>query len=306
MIFDKGSQEKSEKQEKATVSYEAAQYFEPPIDYFAPKRLWHYSAMVGTVLLFVVSWDISEVDLGKLLKGITTVAGWLLEMFPPNFSNIAKILYDAAETVAMATIGTFMALIVAFPLAFLAARNTTPNPVVYHAVRVLFTLSRGTETLVFALIFVVAVGFGPFTGVLAIAFHMVGAIGKLFAESLEPISSDAADAMRMTGASRWRVFRYAVIPEVMPQFVSVTLYFWEFSVRTSTILGIVGAGGIGQTLKDTIDLLDFPQMIVVLGVILIMVQVIDHISDRLRKMVITPDPSLQRAAPRRTQLRPIR
>ena len=271
-------------------------YLEPRPEFISRRRLLHYAAIALMIALFSASWQVSEGEFSKLVTGIPKILGWFTEMFPPNFTNIGEILHVAFETVAMATIGTAFALLIAFPLAFLGARNTTPSTLIYHVVRFLFNISRGTETLVFALIFVVAIGFGPFTGVLAIAFHMFGAIGKMFSEALEPIPSDTSDAIRMTGATRWRVFRYALLPEVAPQFVSITLYMWEFSVRTSTILGIVGAGGIGQTLKDTIDLLDFQQMIVVLGVVLIMVQMIDYISDRLRKMIIAPDPN-HRAAP---------
>lgn len=207
-------------------------------------------------------------------------------MFPPDLSSLGEVLDRAFETLAMATVGTLIALVVAFPLGFLGARNTTPHPVVYHLVRVIFNLSRGTETLVFALIFVAAIGFGPFTGVLAIAFHMMGAIGKMFSEVIEPADKGPMEAVALTGASKIKVIRYALLPDVAPNLIAVTLYMWEYTVRTSTILGIVGAGGIGQTLKDTIDLLDFPKMVTVLAVILVMVWLIDLLSDFLRRRVL--------------------
>jgi len=132
--------------------------------------------------------------------------------------------------------------------------------------------------LVFALIFVAAVGFGPFTGVLAVMFNMVGALGKLLTEVIEPADRGPVEALELTGAGPVRAFRYALLPDVWPNIVAVTLYIWEFNVLASTVLGIVGAGGIGQTLKDAIDLLDFPKLATVLGVILAMVIAIDTLS----------------------------
>lgn len=254
------------------------------------RALGHYFLLLVIASLIVVFTRESQVDIDKLMSGIPRVISWIPSMFPPDFSTILEILDRAFETLAMATIGTLMALVVAFPLGFLGARNTTPHPVVYHLVRVIFNFSRGTETLVFALIFVAAIGFGPFTGVLAIAFHMMGAIGKMFAEVIEPADKGPVEAVSLTGASKIKVFRYALLPDVMPNLIAVLLYMWEFTVRTSTILGIVGAGGIGQTLKDTIDLLDFPKMITVLAVILIMVWLIDLLSDYLRRRVLNAAP----------------
>ena len=115
---------------------------------------------------------------------------------------------------------------------------------------------------------------------------MVGAIGKMFAEAIETVDQGPLDALALTGASRAKIIRYGLIPDVMPHLIASVLYIWEFSVRTSTVLGIVGAGGIGQTLKDTVDLLEFNKMITVLAVILLMVSAIDFISDRLRYLIL--------------------
>jgi phosphonate transport system permease protein len=260
------------------------------------------ATLLVCVLLFAVFWYVSQIDFEKLALGLPKVASWAVEMFPPNISDLDEVLKAAFETLAMATIGTFFALVAGIPLAFLGARNTSPHPFLYHASRWLMNISRGTETLVFALIFTAAVGFGPFTGVLAIAFHMTGAIGKMLADVIEPAEPGPMEAVALTGASRIKVLVYALFPDIMPNFIAVALYMWEFSVRTSTVLGIVGAGGIGQTLKNTIDLLDFPKMITVLGVILIMVTLMDMISDALRRRILQDRAAGNIAAPRRVAL----
>lgn len=272
-------------------------YVEPPTRFFHQRNLRRWTVWVVSAIFFAICWHESKIDFHRIAIGLPKAANWLKEMFPPNFENLTEILHTAFETLAMATTGTFLALVFGVPLAFLGARNTSPHPVVYHATRWIFNISRGTETLVFALIFTAAVGFGPLTGVLAIAFHMMGAIGKMLAEVIEPADQGPIDAVSLTGAQRVKVLWHALIPDVMPNFIAVSLYMWEFSVRTSTVLGIVGAGGIGQTLKNTIDLLDFPQMFTVLAVILIMVTFIDMLSDALRRMILKDRTTLSLAIP---------
>lgn len=261
-------------------------YEEPRHSPLQRDSLMRNLSLLGAVVLLVVFVRESQIDIQKLMTGLPKVLSWVPSMFPPDFRGFDEVLSRAFETLAMATIGTLIALVFAFPLGFLGARNTTPHPAIYYAVRVFFNLSRGTEILVFALIFVAAIGFGPFTGVLAIAFHMIGAIGKMFAEVIEPAEKGPLEAVALTGASKIRVLRYALLPDVSPNLIAVILYMWEYTVRTSTILGIVGAGGIGQLLKDTIDLLDFPKMITVLAVILSMVWMIDMLSDYLRRRIL--------------------
>ncbi|WP_022724555.1 phosphonate ABC transporter, permease protein PhnE [Rhodopseudomonas sp. B29] len=277
-----------------------------PVCYLEPTRSWRDDgvlrrnlALVIVAVLIVVFARASHVDPQKLWAGVPLLASWVPSMFPPDLRSIGEILYAAFETLSMASIGTLIALAFAFPLGFLAARNTTPHPLVSVAARALLNVTRGTETLVFALVFVAAIGFGPFTGVLAIAFHMMGAIGKAFAEAIEPADKGPMDAVALTGASRLKVIRYALIPDVAPNLIAATLYMWEYTVRSSTVLGIVGAGGIGQTLKDTIDLLDFPKMITVLTVILLMVWMIDSLSAYLRGAVLEPPRADPRRIPRR-------
>lgn len=263
-------------------------YLEPHAPLLSWRTLLRLAIFAAVLTFIVACFAAVKIDISKLLTGFPKIIGWFGQMFPPDFREFDRVLHDAFQTLAMATVGTICALIMAAILVPLAARNTTPHPIAYAAARTLLSALRGTEMLIFALIFVAAVGFGPFTGVLAIAFNMTGALGKLLTEVIEPADPGPIEAVRLTGASPTKTFRYALIPDVWPNIVAVTLYIWEFNVRASTVLGIVGAGGIGQTLKDSIDLLDFPKMSTILGVILIMVIAIDILSSWLRRMVLNP------------------
>src|SRR5205823_11053978 len=164
------------------------------------------------------------------------------------------------------------------PLAVLAARTVRRSlPLCYPARWFLNTL-RGIDSFAFALLFVAAVGLGPFAGVLGIALHTWGSTAKLWAEAIENIPAGPLEAATVTGASRIKVLSFALVPDVAPVMLSIGLFWWEFNVRASTVLGVVGAGGIGQELKNSMDLLDFPRLLTILIIILAMVTVIDHAS----------------------------
>lgn len=183
----------------------------------------------------------------------------------------------------MATLGTTLGALIAAPLCVLAARNTTPAPLIYGPVRTILDALRGIDSFVFALLFVAAVGLGPFAGTLGVALHSSGSIAKLWSEAIETGEPGPIEAATLTGAGRAKVIRYALLPDVLPSLASTVLYVWEFNVRASTVLGIVGAGGIGQELKNSVDLLAFPRVLAILLVILAMVTAIDRASARLRR-----------------------
>ena len=275
----------------AIASFTDKRYIEPGKTMLSWRNGLRAIIFVAVSLFLAACFSVVNIDFYKLATGLPKLASWFVQMFPPDLRDINHVLRDAFQTLAMATVGTLVALLICIPLAPLAARNTTPNMTVYRVLRAVLGMLRGTEILWFTLIFVSAVGFGPFTGVLAITFNMVGALGKLLTEAIEPADPGPIEAIQLTGAGPVKTFRYALLPDVWPNIIAATLYIWEFNVRASTVLGIVGAGGIGQTLKDSIDLLDFPKMLTVLGVILTMVIIIDSLSSWLRRMVLSPDPA---------------
>ena len=145
---------------------------------------------------------------------------------------------------------------------------------------------RGIDSFVFALLFVAAVGLGPFAGVLGIALHTWGSAAKFFADHIENVNLGPLEAVRTTGAGRFTAIAYALVPDVLPVMLSTTLFWWEFNVRASTVLGVVGAGGIGQELKNSMDLLDFPRLFTIIAVILVVVTALDQLSGWLRKRLV--------------------
>lgn len=249
-------------------------------------RLGFAVLVLVAVAFYVVCLKVAQVDPAKLWAGLPRLASWIARAWPPDLSEIDTLLLRAAETVAMGTVGTSFAALLAVPVCVLAARNITPSVWLYYPARWLLNALRGIDSFVFALIFVAAVGLGPFAGVLGVALHMAGSIAKLWAEAIEAVEPGPLEAVTMSGAGRLKVIRYALIPDVLPSLSSTTLYMWEFSVRASTVLGIVGAGGIGQELKNSVDLLQFDRVFTILLIILAMVTVIDTVSAWLRRRLI--------------------
>ncbi len=235
------------------------------------------------IAFYLLCLHVSEVSLSRLVEGLPRLWTWLARSWPPDLSELDVLIRRGLETVAMATIGVSFGAIIAAPICLLSARNIGISPIAALPARWLLNGLRGIDSFVFALIFVAAVGLGPFAGVLGIAVHTAGSIAKLWAEAIETAENGPVEAARMSGAGRLKVFFHAQLPDVLPQLASILLYMWEFNVRASTVLGIVGAGGIGQELKNSVDLLLFDRVLTILLVILVMVTLIDQLSAWLRR-----------------------
>ena len=252
-----------------------------------PGERLRFALLLGIgVAFYIVCLRVAEVSFTKLWEGLPRLAGWASRAWPPDLSEIGILSFRAAETVAMGTVGTSFGALLAIPLCLLAARNVTPSAWLSVPARGLLNALRGIDSFVFALIFVAAVGLGPFAGVLGVALHAAGSIAKLWSESIETSLPGPIEAVTMTGAGRLKVIRYALIPDVLPSLSSITLYMWEWSVRASTVLGVVGAGGIGQELKNSVDLLQFDRVFTILLLILAMVTAIDAVSAWLRRRLV--------------------
>lgn len=247
------------------------------------ERLAFAGLLALGVVFYVVCLRVAQVDFGKLWEGLPRLARWAARAWPPDFSEVGILAYRAAETVAMGTVGTSFGALIAVPLCLLAARNVTASPLVRLPARWLLNALRGIDSFIFALILVAAVGLGPFAGVLGLALHAAGSIAKLWSESIETAEPGPIEAVTMSGAGRLKVIRYALVPDVLPSLTSITLYMWEWSVRASTVLGVVGAGGIGQELKNSVDLLAFDRVLTILILVLVMVTAIDAVSAWLRR-----------------------
>ncbi|RFU49270.1 phosphonate ABC transporter, permease protein PhnE [Paraburkholderia sp. DHOC27] len=249
---------------------------------FGWRRMGFCATLTAVTVFYAICFSLAHVDPARLLTGLPKIAGWLAQAWPPRVDELPLILQRTAETIAMATVGTTAAALLALPAALFASRNLTPLPALYLPTRWFLNMLRGIDSFVFALLFVAAVGLGPFAGVLGIAFHTWGSAAKLFADHLENTDLAAYDAVRTTGAGRFTSIAYAVLPDVLPVFASTALFWLEFNVRASTVLGVVGAGGIGQELKNSMDLLDFSRLFTIIAVILMVVTALDQISGWLR------------------------
>lgn len=236
------------------------------------------AAIVGLCL-----WVTGMLDGGRLADGLPAIGVLFSEMIPPDFTRWHDWVEPMIETLAMSVAGTALAILFSVPLAFLAARNTTPNPVIYQVARLILNALRSIPELIMGIVFVAAVGFGMLPGVLALGLHSVGMVGKFFAEAIEHAHPAPIEAAAASGASSLQVITHGVMPQVFPQFADVTMYRWEYNFRASTVMGMVGAGGIGTELVGSLRLLDYPQVSAILIVILVTVTLVDALSNGLRQ-----------------------
>jgi len=253
---------------------------------FTARRLRFWIVCAAVLAFYAVSWNLAGIDLQKLATGLPKLGHWIATAWPPKLDEVPLFAYRTAETVAMAAIGTTLATVLAIPMAILASRNITPWPSLYYPARWFLNALRGIDSFVFALLFVAAVGLGPFAGVLGIALHTWGSAAKFFADHIENANLGPFESVRTTGAGHFTSIAYALVPDVLPVLLSTTLFWWEFNVRASTVLGVVGAGGIGQELKNSMDLLDFSRLFTIIAVILVVVTALDQLSGWLRRRLV--------------------
>ena len=253
---------------------------------FGAPRLKAAFIVALVAAFYLLAGYLVHFDLGRLASGLPKLGRWIVGAWPPDFAELPLFLRRTGETVAMAAIGTTLAVLIALPLAVLASRNITPFPRLYYPTRWLLYALRGIDSFVFALLFVAAVGLGPFAGVLGIAFHTSGTAAKFFADQIESTNLGPYEAIRAAGASGPAAVSFALVPDILPLMLSTSLFWWEFNVRASTVLGVVGAGGIGQELKNSMDLLDFSRLFTIIAVILVAVTAIDWFSGWLRKRLV--------------------
>ena len=247
---------------------------------------WTKGALqVGGLVLIVLiaAWYVGLLDGSVLLDGLPSIGTLMAESFPPDFSNALSWWGPLLDTLAMSIAGTAIAVIFSLGLAFLAARNTSPHPVVFHVTRTLLNALRSVPELIMGIIFVAAVGFGALPGVLALGLHSIGMVGKFFAEAIEHVDEAPVEAARAAGATPLQVLWHAVLPQVTPQFADVAIYRWEYNFRASTVMGMVGAGGIGFELMGSLRIMQYQEVSAILLVILLMVTIVDAISGHLRK-----------------------
>jgi len=274
-----------------------------------PSRngLANYGLFVALIALFLWSYDGSEIRLGDLFsrEGGAQIFAYIKGLFPPDFS--ANVIREAVrgtfETFAISFMGTLMAATIAFALVFFASRHLIYSGLLYELepkhgwsrslrmvpyllAKGLLNFLRTVPEMLWALIFVFIVGLGPFAGVLALAVHTGGVLGKLFGEVLEDIDQQPIESLQSTGANKLQILFYGIVPQALPQFISYTLYRWEVNIRVAAVLGFVGAGGLGQRIHIAISLFLENQLLTYLIFIYALVTIADYLSAYLRRRVI--------------------
>ena len=290
------------------------------------KRLRFILLSIGFLLILWWAFEGAKIRPAELLQGIPQIAVTVGRMLPPDFTKVMDaegyyfpegislirlllplplsreqartkqrwwnntfpqtIVGATIETIQMALAGTFLALLLAFPLGFLAARNTTPHPLIYHGIRVVLNFLRTIPDLALGLLFVAAVGLGAFAGTLALFIHTSTVLGKLLSESVENIDEGVVEAIRATGAGYTQIVTFAVLPQVLPDLISFTLYRLETNIRAASVLGLIGAGGIGYLMNTSFRTFQYQEAAAIVLVLILLVMVVDYTSYRLRRLVV--------------------
>ena len=249
---------------------------------------WAMDILVWGGVIAVLLYSVDAVDLGnisRLFSGNESTSLFVHDLLRPDFSDWKMFVAKMWETVQIALWGTFLAVLVGIPLGLAAARNMAPAWVV-TPVRWVMNLLRSVPDLVIGLLFVTAVGLGPLAGVLAITLNTAGVLAKLFSEAVESIDKGPVEGVRATGASKLHEIVWGVIPQVAPLWPSFALYRFESNSRSATVLGLIGAGGIGQVLFDSMNAFDFRAVSAIVIIVVIAVTLIDTLSQIMRRRLL--------------------
>lgn len=261
----------------------------PPSALSAPgagkRTLLQAFGWAALALVLMWAWRGADMRPLDLVKDSGNMSKFLAEFFPPNFRDWRTYLHEMVITVHIAVWGTVLAIVCAIPFGLLSSSNIVPVWV-YQPVRRLMDACRAINEMVFAMLFIVAVGLGPFAGVLALWIHTTGTLAKLFSEAVEAIDPRPVEGVRATGAAALEEIVYGVIPQVLPLWISYSLYRFESNVRSASVVGMVGAGGIGVVLYEVIRGFEYAQTCAVMLIIIVFVTAIDLLSARIRKLFI--------------------
>lgn len=243
-----------------------------------------HALIAPTIILTAVifsMWNVGFFDLARVAKGSSNLGSFMAELFPPNFGIMDKVSWAILETIQMSFLGTMLGFSIALPLGILGAKAIF-GTILSSTIRVLLGIIRTIPALLWAIIFVVALGFGPLPGTLGLAAYTLGYLGKLYYEAIEAVDPEVIEAVRGVGSSKLQLIRHAVIPESANQILSQLLFMFEYNVRSSSILGFVGAGGVGFFMLGYIQTLQYQELMAVILVTLVVVLGIDYASGRIR------------------------
>ena len=253
------------------------------------SQLLRWAMWMFGAIAFVLAWRVisGNTEWYYVATAPDATHDILTRAWPPKWSYINKLWRPIWDTVNIATLGTVFALLMAVPVAFLAARNTTPSRLFIRPIALLIIVAtRSVNSLIWALLLVSIVGPGVFAGVIAISIRSIGFCAKLLYEAIEEISEVQVEAVTATGASRWQVMVYGIVPQILPAFAGIAVFRWDINIRESTVLGLVGAGGIGLQLNASLNILSWSQVSLILIVILFAVVIGEWVSAKVRGAII--------------------
>ena len=240
-------------------------------------------SLISILTLIIIDLEINFVklfsDSSKYLVDI------LSRMLPPDFSNFQNLIYSMIETIEIAFLGTFIAISLSIPIGLFSARNLAPNYGVFLVARTITIFFRAIPEFIIAMILVIAIGFGAMPGVLALGIHTMGFLAKFYAEDIEHVNKGPIEALKSSGASKRQIISFAIIPQIIPSFIANNLYIFDRNIRMATMLGIVGAGGIGYELQSSFRMFEYQKVSAIIVIIFITIFIIDHLSSFIRSKI---------------------
>ena len=248
--------------------------------------LLKFTAAIGIVAGLIWTAYGAEVSPRNFVLGIPTIIEYLYDMMPPSTSILSRIGNPLLETFQIALVAIIASSIIGIPSSFLAARNLSPNILIYQSMRTILGTLRGIPPLLYAVFLVAMVGLGPFAGVMALTLHVIGALGRYCSEAIENINPEIIDAAKSAGANKLKIITYIVIPELRVLFLGYILYYFESNIRNATTLGLVGAGGIGLLLIINIHLFKYHEVCTIMLIIIALIIIMDRLSFMARQKLI--------------------
>ena len=255
--------------------------------YLRPQWSWKtFVFIISTFLILTfVSIDLEINFINLFANSLSYFADILSRMLPPDFSDFNSLLFSMIETIEIAILGTFIAIVLSIPLALLSARNIAPNIFIFFIARTITVFFRAIPEFIIAMILVIAIGFGAMPGVLALGIHTMGFLAKFYAEDIEHINKGPVEALESSGASKGQIISFAIIPQIIPSFVANNLYILDRNIRMATMLGIVGAGGIGYELQSAFRMFEHPKVSAIIIIIFVTIFLIDNLSSFIRSRI---------------------
>jgi phosphonate transport system permease protein len=272
----------------------------PPV---STRLVLQWVFFVSYALVFLWSWNRLDISIFGFFSDLGNVGNLFKRMYPPNFDDLNRIVEAMIETIWMALLGTVGAVILSYPLALAAAHNTTRGKAFRAISRGVITLSRAVPEIILAAIFVAAFGPGPFSGILALALHSIGMIGRLFADAIETATEPPREAVMSVGATKRQTTRSAILPQALPSMIATALFRFEINLRGSAILGLVGAGGIGAIISESLETIQYRPALAAVSVLFVVILTIEIASTSIRRSLIGEAANLQLNAQRQSLLR---